>query len=104
MEELAYSDDGQPLATTLMDYLLPTFTDVPNVEVIILEDHPTSLNPLGVKGVGELGISSVGAAIANAVADALSEFEPHLTALPLKPERVLSIISQASQHRDLEGG
>ncbi|MFQ5878624.1 MAG: xanthine dehydrogenase family protein molybdopterin-binding subunit [Dehalococcoidia bacterium] len=94
LEELAYSNDAQPLATSFMDYLLPTSTDVPDVEVIIREDWPTPLNPLGVKGVGEVGIAAVGAAIANAVADALSEFDPHLTELPLKPDRVVSLISK----------
>lgn len=100
LEELPYSEEAQPLATTLRDYLIPTFSDVPNVELIITEDHPTPLNPLGIKGVGELGIAAVGAAIANAVADALAEFHPHLTALPLKPERVLSMISKLKPHRD----
>src|SRR5439155_107909 len=71
-EELVYDDQGQPLTTTFMDYLVPTAMEMPEATIVkILEETPTPLNPLGVKGVGEGGSSGVGAAIANAVADAL---------------------------------
>lgn len=55
-EELAYAPDGQPLATTLMDYAIPTSAEVPDVEAFVLELEPASGNPLGVKGAGEAGV------------------------------------------------
>jgi len=71
-----------------MDYLLPTAMEVPNIDLLLTEDAPSPLNPLGVKGAGEGGIVAVGGAIANAVSDALGA---EVTRLPLKPEYVLEI-------------
>ncbi len=88
LEEFKYDASGQPLAASFMDYLLPTSDDVPNVEVLITEDAPSPLNPLGVKGAGEGGTAAVGAAIANAVSDALGS---EATQLPLTPERVVAL-------------
>jgi carbon-monoxide dehydrogenase large subunit/6-hydroxypseudooxynicotine dehydrogenase subunit gamma len=93
LEELVYDREGQLLTTTLMDYLLPTAMEMPETTIArVLEETPTPLNPLGVKGVGEGGSSGVGAAIANAVADALSPFGARVTALPLSPDRVLALL------------
>ena len=69
---------------------MPTMEEMPPVEVLVTEDAPSPLNPLGVKGAGEGGITAVGAAIANAVADALGRPED-VTRLPLSPERVRRI-------------
>lgn len=92
-EELVYDDQGQPLTTTFMDYLIPTSMEMPaSTEVRILEETPTPLNPLGVKGVGEGGSSGCGGAIANAVADALAPLGVSITALPLSPDRLLTLI------------
>jgi carbon-monoxide dehydrogenase large subunit len=92
-EELAYDAQGQPLTTTFMDYLIPTAMEMPAAtEVRILEETPTPLNPLGVKGVGEGGSSGCGGAIANAVADALAPLGVTITALPLSPDRLLALI------------
>ncbi|SVC29667.1 uncharacterized protein METZ01_LOCUS282521, partial [marine metagenome] len=55
LEELVYDDDGQPLSGSFMDYLLPTSVDVPKFEVAILDLDPSPINPLGVKGAGEIG-------------------------------------------------
>jgi CO/xanthine dehydrogenase Mo-binding subunit len=96
LEELPYSDEGQPLATTFMDYLLPSSLDVPPVEVILLPPSPTEANPLGVRGAGEIGITGSGAAIANAVADALGQGGQDLRQLPLKPDRVLEMLQAIS--------
>ena len=87
-EELVYDGDGQLAAGSLMDYLLPTAAEVPPVDVLVTEDAPTPRNPLGAKGAGEGGTAAVGAAIANAVADALG-VEPRR--LPLTPERVVEL-------------
>jgi aerobic carbon-monoxide dehydrogenase large subunit len=100
LEELVYDEQGQLLTTTLMDYLLPTAMEMPAATAIrILEETPTPLNPLGVKGAGEGGSSGCGAAIANAVADALSPLGVSITALPLSPDRLLALIRAASPSR-----
>ena len=94
-EELVYDDQGQPLATTFMDYLVPTAMEMPEGTIVkILEETPTPLNPLGVKGVGEGGSSGAGAAIANAVADALAPLGVAITELPLSPDRIVRLVHQ----------
>ena len=83
------------LATTFMDYLVPTAMDMPEATIVrILEETPTPLNPLGVKGVGEGGSSGAGAAIANAVADALAPLGVAITELPLSPDRIARLVRQ----------
>ena len=92
-EELVYDDQSQPLATTFMDYLVPTAMDMPEGTIVkILEETPTPLNPLGAKGVGEGGSSGAGAAIANAVADALAPLGIAITELPLSPDRIAGLV------------
>ncbi|HEX6990044.1 MAG TPA: xanthine dehydrogenase family protein molybdopterin-binding subunit [Bacillota bacterium] len=87
LEELVYDDRGQLLSGSFMDYLLPTAGEVPiDVRLIVSEDTPTPLNPLGVKGVGEGGCTGAGAAVANAVADALGKAP--VDRLPLTPHTV----------------
>jgi aerobic carbon-monoxide dehydrogenase large subunit len=96
LEELCYDEQGQLLTTTFMDYLLPTAMEMPaSTATRILEETPTPLNPLGVKGVGEGGSSGVGGAIANAVADALAPLGVSITALPLSPDRLSALIRAA---------
>ena len=85
LEELVYDGNGQLLSGTLMDYLLPTSTDIPNVDTIITEEAPSPLNPLGVKGAGEGAILATGAALGNAVAHALAPFGVPINSLPLSP-------------------
>ena len=93
-EELIYDENGQPLTTTLMDYLLPTSTEIPEIEEIHFESV-SDRNPLGVKGVGEAGAISPPAAITNAVFDALAQdFDPELFSLPLSPAKVWAAIQQ----------
>ena len=53
LEEFVYSEDGQPLSTNFMDYLLPTAMEMPKAQLISTEDFPSPHNPLGVKGAGE---------------------------------------------------
>ncbi len=88
LEHLVYGDNGQLLTTTLMDYLLPTSMDVPPIESITLEEAPSPLNPLGVKGAGEGGIVGTGAALANAVSMALRPLGVEVRDLPLSPDRI----------------
>jgi carbon-monoxide dehydrogenase large subunit len=102
LEELVYGDNGQLLSGTFMDYLLPTSTEVPRIDSIILEEAPSPLNPLGVKGAGEGGIVATGAALANAVAHALAPLGVEVRELPLSPERIRAWIRMASQ-RGVQG-
>jgi carbon-monoxide dehydrogenase large subunit len=95
LEELVYDSNGQLLAGTFMDYPLPTSQDVPLIEDIILEEAPSPHNPLGVKGAGEGGIVATGAALANAVAQALAPLGVQVTELPLSPNRLREWIQQA---------
>ena len=102
-EELVYDDQGQPLTTTFMDYLVPTAMEMPEATIVkILEETPTPLNPLGVKGVGEGGSSGVGAAIANAVADALAPFGVAIRELPLSPGRIVGLLRAVGSHASLD--
>lgn len=96
-EELVYSEDGQLLTTTFRDYLLPASTVVPPIESIILEEAPSPLNPLGVKGGGEESIVGTGAALANAVANALKPLAVKVTELPLSQDRVRKLIKQSER-------
>jgi aerobic carbon-monoxide dehydrogenase large subunit len=88
MEDLVYDENGQLLAGTLADYLIPTAPDFPNIRAISLEHRPSPTNPLGVKGAGEGGIIPVGGLIANAVAGALNGIGAEPNILPLSPPRV----------------
>ena len=91
LELFSYDADGQPLATSFMDYLMPTVTEQPPVEVLLSEDAPSPLNPLGVKGAGEGGTNACGAAIAAAIDDAIG-LPGAITELPATPEVVRSLI------------
>jgi carbon-monoxide dehydrogenase large subunit len=93
-ERLAYDSEGQPLATTFMDYLLPTAAEMPPLAVEH-EETPSPLNPLGVKGAGEAGVIPVAAAVAQAVEDALRPFGVRITEMPLSPDRLRQLIENA---------
>ncbi len=88
LEEFSFDASGNPLSASFMDYLMPTAQEVPDVDMLVTEDAPSPLNPLGVKGAGEGGTAAVGAAIANAVSDALGV---EVTRLPLSPQRVAEL-------------
>jgi len=92
LEHLAYDDDGNPTATTFVDYLLPTATDVPVIEYGHVETPGP--NPGGYKGVGEGGAIGAPPAVVNAVADALSPFGVDVTRLPLGPSQVWELLQQ----------
>jgi CO/xanthine dehydrogenase Mo-binding subunit len=77
---------------------MPTAMEMPAVTAMrILEETPTPLNPLGVKGAGEGGSSGCGGAIANAVADALAPLGVSITALPLTPDKISALIRAAQK-------
>ncbi|MCI0879413.1 MAG: xanthine dehydrogenase family protein molybdopterin-binding subunit [Chloroflexi bacterium] len=96
LEELVYDEQGQPLAGTLMDYLLPTSLDIPDIESVVLDLAPSPRNPLGVKGAGEIGIVATGAALSNAVSNALAPLGVQVRDLPLSPDKLRSLIDQGS--------
>jgi carbon-monoxide dehydrogenase large subunit len=93
-EEFRYGDDGTPQCTTFMDYLIPTVHEVPNVEILLTEDAPSPINPLGVKGAGEGGVTATAAAIASAVDDAL-RMPGVIRAVPVLPGLLRRLVSEA---------
>ena len=90
-EEFLYDDRGEPLSVTFADYLMPTVREIPAVEVVISEDAPSPLNPMGLKGAGEGGINAVGAAIAAAIDDAIG-MAGAVTELPVTPQRLRALL------------
>ena len=93
-EEFVYDDDGQPMAVTLADYLVPSLREAPEIEVLITEDAPSPLNPLGLKSAGEGGINGVGAAIAGAIGEAIGD-PGAVRRLPVTPGRLMDLLRQA---------
>lgn len=92
-EEFLYDDIGEPLSVTFADYLMPTAREAPSADVIVTEDAPSPLNPLGLKGAGEGGVNPVGAAIASAIDDAIGQ-PGAVTCLPATPARLLQLIKR----------
>lgn len=88
LEEFSYAPDGQLVAGSFMDYLLPTAREAAPIRVLVTEDAPSPLSPIGVKGAGEGGTAAAGAVIANAVSDALGA---EVTELPLTPEQAVRL-------------
>jgi carbon-monoxide dehydrogenase large subunit len=100
LEEFLYDERGEPLSVTLADYLMPTAREMPAVQVLIREDAPSPLNPLGLKGAGEGGANAVGAAIAAAIDDALGVANA-VTELPITPLRLRRLIRRADPGKPL---
>jgi len=94
LEDFPWDEDGNPLATTYVDYLLPTSTDVPTIEYGHMEGSPGA-GAGGYKGVGEGGAIAAPAAVANAVADALAPLGVTITRLPLSPATIIGLIDAA---------
>jgi aerobic carbon-monoxide dehydrogenase large subunit len=98
-EELVYDADGQPLTTTLVDYLMPGTTDMPDLRVRHLET-PSPFTVLGIKGMGEGGAIGPGALIASAVDDAIRPLtSARVSSLPITPEKVLEMIDVGRSSR-----
>ncbi len=96
LEDFVYDADGNPLTTTFMDYLLPTATEIPAIEVGHVETESTT-NPGGFKGLGEGGAIGSHAAVANAVSDALAPFGVRLTRTPLGPNDIFELVQAAGE-------
>jgi carbon-monoxide dehydrogenase large subunit len=95
LEEVVYSDEGQMVTGTFMDYLLPTACELPRIEIQHMET-PTPIHDLGVKGIGEGGTIGATAAVANAVADAIGASSIQL---PLTPARILESLQMVAGQR-----
>jgi aerobic carbon-monoxide dehydrogenase large subunit len=89
-ERSAYNDDGQFLAGTFMDYLIPTAMEIPAIEIDHVESPPT--HEVNYRGVGEGGAIGAPAALSSAIEDALSSFGVRLTEQYLPPARILELV------------
>ena len=93
-EEMPFDGQGQPLASTLADYLLPGCAEVPNIRILHMET-PSPYTEFGQKGVGEGGAIGPAAAIANAINDALASQGVELREIPITPRRILAALRAA---------
>jgi carbon-monoxide dehydrogenase large subunit len=92
-EWMGYDAAGQPVTTTFADYLLPTATEVPKFETLYKET-PSPHNPLGVKGVGEVGVIPAAAALISAIENALSPFDVRIAQMPITPHVLVEQIAR----------
>src|SRR6202012_4576991 len=92
-KQLLASERGERLSVTFADYLMPTVREMPPVDVLICEDEPSPLNPMGLKGAGEGGANAVGAAVAAAIDDALGA-KGAVTELPITPQRLRRLLQK----------
>jgi carbon-monoxide dehydrogenase large subunit len=92
-EELVYDEEGQLLTASLVDYVIPSAPEVPEMDVVHVESESAVAG--GFRGMGEGGTIGAPAAIANAIADALSPLGLDVSVLPMTPERIFRLIEQA---------
>ncbi|WP_059016696.1 xanthine dehydrogenase family protein molybdopterin-binding subunit [Mycobacterium sp. M26] len=95
LEHLVYDDDGNPLATTFVDYLLPTASDVPPIEYGHIEVPSPGVG--GYKGCGEGGAIGSTPAVINAINDALAPLGVTITRLPATPAQIVALIEAAGR-------
>ncbi len=96
LEELAYSEEGEFLSGTFMDYMCPLSTDIPNFRILHMENL-SPLTPLGTKGLGEGNTMSTPAAIAIAVTDALAPLGVEINELPITPAKLWKLIQSGAK-------
>jgi carbon-monoxide dehydrogenase large subunit len=92
-EEVVYDSAGQLLTGSLMDYAIPKAADLPWIDVA-LDEHPSVVNPLGAKGVGESGCIAGASAVANAVEDALADRGVVVREMPITPARLFALLGR----------
>jgi len=97
-EEMPYDSEGQPLASTLADYLLPGATEVPALRVLHMET-PSPYTEFGQKGIGEGGAIAPPAAIINAINDALAGLGVEFTETPVTPRKILAALAAAGKQK-----
>jgi carbon-monoxide dehydrogenase large subunit len=98
LEEVIFDDQGTPRTASLVDYLIPSIGEVPDV-VTATTETPSPNNPLGAKGIGESGTIGSTPAIQNAVVDALSHLGVRHIDMPLTPERVWAALAAGKSDR-----
>jgi carbon-monoxide dehydrogenase large subunit len=98
MEEIVYDSLGQLQTGSFMDYAIPKAEQLPPFLTAQVA-HPSMINDLGIKGVGESGAISPGAVISNAVEDALADFGITVRELPLTPARIFTLLKAAGVHK-----
>jgi carbon-monoxide dehydrogenase large subunit len=96
-EKLVYDENGQLLNASLADYLIPSATEVPRIE-IGHEETKSPLNPLGSKGAGEAGAIPVPALFAQALENALCDYDLEVLEMPLSPNRLFELIHGRKEH------
>jgi aerobic carbon-monoxide dehydrogenase large subunit len=96
LEEVVYDADGNPITGTLVDYAIVTAAELPSFELLASET-PTTINPLGAKGIGEAGTIGATPATQNSVIDAVSHLGIRHIDMPLTPARVWAAINDAAQ-------
>jgi len=94
-EESPYDENGQPLASTFLDYMIPGMTEVPDVKVLHMQT-PSPHTRFGIKGMGEGGAIAPPAAVVNAINDALRSRGAEINETPASPERILRALHAAA--------
>ena len=97
-EKLHYDDNGQLLNASLADYLIPSASEMPHIEVFH-ENTPAPNNALGTKGVGEAGAIPVPAAFMQALENALPEYNLEITETPLSPNRLYELLQKKEESK-----
>jgi carbon-monoxide dehydrogenase large subunit len=92
-EEMIYDEDGQLVSASLVDYVIPSAVEIPHIDVLHLESESAVAG--GFRGMGEGGTIGAPAAIANAIADALSPLDINISILPMNPERLFRLLQNA---------
>ena len=93
LEEVVHDEEGQVITGSLVDYVLPSAVEIPFIEIVHVEsENPDNLT--GFRGMGEGGTIGAPAAIANAVADALSEYDVDVRELPITPKRIFHLVEE----------
>jgi aerobic carbon-monoxide dehydrogenase large subunit len=102
LEEVLYDADGNPQTSTLADYAAISAPDLPSFELVDSQT-PTTLNPLGAKGIGEAGTIGATPAVQNAVIDAVAHLGVRHIDMPATPQRVWMAINEAQKARAQKG-
>jgi carbon-monoxide dehydrogenase large subunit len=90
---MIYDEDGQLVSASLVDYVIPSAVEIPNIDVVHIESESAVAG--GFRGMGEGGTIGAPAAIANAISDALSALDIDISILPMTPERLFRLLELA---------
>ncbi|HJS06357.1 MAG TPA: molybdopterin cofactor-binding domain-containing protein, partial [Pirellulales bacterium] len=93
-ERMVFDANAQPITVTFSDYLLPTASEIPQVDVRLVE-YPSTKNPLGVKGIGESGTVPAAGAIISGIEDALIDYGLRIDEIPISPARLHELIQKS---------